>query len=163
MPRRSGIRFNPSDAGAASASAASPVLWNIPQFARDAACAAEGDRRRQRIIDGAGWTGSPHASFETAPLYRDRTAVRAVRAHASRRRSFGRKRTGVRRAQLGKQAPCHLEATRLEALGKSLIDGRQHIVRLLAAAASLPQSRKRDRRAKLVAQRPLMAGDVERL
>ncbi|MET4366753.1 hypothetical protein ABIB06_007379, partial [Bradyrhizobium sp. LB8.2] len=61
-----------------------------------------------------------------------------TRAIAIARGSFGRKRARAWRAQLGKQAPCRHEAACLESLGKLLIDGRKHIVRLLVPPASLP-------------------------
>lgn len=114
------------------------MLWNVPQSVSGAACAMDGDGRRRRLIANSAWTGRPHASFETAPLYRDCTAIEAMRAYAIRRGSFGRKRARAWRVQLGKQASCRHEAARLESLGKPLIDGGEHIVRLPAAIATLP-------------------------
>ena len=104
----SGVRFNRSDAGATSASAASPVLWNLPQLQTQHGPAARTNRSRL------------HRSIAIA------------------RRSFRRKRARARMAQLGKQAPCRHVAARVESFGKSLIDGRQHIVRLPATMLSLP-------------------------
>ena len=87
-----------------------PALWNVPQLAH-AAC-----------------TGGPQASFDSARLFRDGTAEW----------SLGRKGAWVRRPQLGEQAACRGETARLEPLGKLSIDGSKHIVRLPAAADSLP-------------------------
>lgn len=139
---RGGVRYMSSDAGAASASAASPVLQNVgfEVLLPDQECAGPSTRSFHAARFYPDCTASPPAARPDPQELRSRLMslrVRALPGAPVAEPSTRGERARRRRRQFGQQFAGRFQDGRIEPLGESSIDGREHVLRFTAAAPPL--------------------------